>query len=107
MSGRPAPPQAAPLFTHTPDTLLERTKAVIEKSKALEDKIVASITPEIATFQNVIQPLCDDSSEMSTETHILGFYQYVSPDKALRDASSEAEKLLDVCVFLQTIGFIH
>lgn len=32
---------------------------------------------------------------MALETHIIGFYQAVSTDQKLRDASSEAEKLLD------------
>ncbi|KAL5438554.1 hypothetical protein PMIN05_005758 [Paraphaeosphaeria minitans] len=32
---------------------------------------------------------------MAIESHIIGFYQAVSTDKALRDASTEAEKLLD------------
>ncbi|KAF2835216.1 hypothetical protein M501DRAFT_456864 [Patellaria atrata CBS 101060] len=32
---------------------------------------------------------------MAIESHIIGFYQAVSTDQALRDASTEAEKLLD------------
>jgi metallopeptidase MepB len=34
-------------------------------------------------------------NEMALKTHIIGFYQAVSTDQALRDASTEAEKLLD------------
>lgn len=40
-------------------------------------------------------PVARDDNQMSLETHIIGFYQAVSTDKELRDASTEAEKLLD------------
>ena len=36
-----------------------------------------------------------DENEMALETHIIGFYQAVSTDQELRDASTEAEKMLD------------
>jgi metallopeptidase MepB len=91
----PKPPPA-PEFTHTPESIVERTKQLINLSRNHQDGIAKSITPEKATFQNVLKPLVEDDNEMALETAILGFYQYVSTDKALRDASSEAEKLQDV-----------
>ena len=36
-----------------------------------------------------------DDNNMSLESRIIGFYQAVSADKALRDASTDAEKLMD------------
>jgi metallopeptidase MepB len=36
-----------------------------------------------------------DDNKMAIESHIIGFYQAVSTDQSLRDASSEAEKRLD------------
>jgi metallopeptidase MepB len=96
MSNRGTPPQPAPDFTHTPESIISATKRLIEQSKKLEDSIAKEITPETATFGNVLQPMANDEADMSLEAHILGFYQYVSSDKALRDASSEAEKLMDV-----------
>jgi metallopeptidase MepB len=56
---------------------------------------VKNVTAEKATFEHVLLPIAHDDNKMSIETHIIGFYQAVSTDKALRDASSEAEKLLD------------
>lgn len=69
---------------------------MIEHSRTLENEIAASVSVETATFENVIKPLVDEEDIMGLDTAILGFYQYVSAEKALRDASSEAEKLLDV-----------
>lgn len=40
-------------------------------------------------------PIALDDNKMAIEAHILGFYQAVSTEKELRDASTEAEKLLD------------
>ena len=90
------PPQAPPCFTHTPKTLLEETKELIEKSRILEDELAKQYTPETATFDNVMKVMAQDEDEMALKTHILGFYQYVSKAKELRDASSAAEKDLDV-----------
>ena len=39
--------------------------------------------------------MAHDDNKMAIESHIIGFYQAVSTDKKLRDASTEAEKLLD------------
>jgi len=39
--------------------------------------------------------MAHDDNKMAIESHIIGFYQAVSTDKKLRDASTDAEKLLD------------
>lgn len=89
------PPQAPPLFTGTPQSILEATKRLLEKSRSIEDKIVAEVKPQDADFQNVMLPMANDENEGGLETHIIGFYQSVSTDQELRDASTEAEKLMD------------
>ncbi|KAK6341784.1 hypothetical protein TWF730_001276 [Orbilia blumenaviensis] len=87
-------PQPPPTFQHNPETLLQDTKALIEKSRSTLDRLAKEITPETATFGNVISPLAADENEMGLSSHILGFYQYVSSDPSIREASSEADKLL-------------
>ncbi|KAF3922778.1 Saccharolysin [Arthrobotrys entomopaga] len=87
-------PQKPPTFLHTPDSLLSDTKALIEKSRSTLDKLAKDVTPETATFENVIAPLAADENDMGIEAHILGFYQYVSPDAEMREASSQADKLM-------------
>lgn len=54
-----------------------------------------NVSPEKADFKSVLLPVALDDNKMAIESHIIGFYQAVSTDKALRDASTEAEKLLD------------
>ncbi len=83
------------MFTHTPESLLEDTDDIISSSKELQDRIVADIKPGKAEFKNVLLPFARDDNEMSLRTHIIGFYQAVSTNEKLRDASTEAEKKMD------------
>lgn len=94
-SGFRKPPQVPPTFTGTPKSIVGDTKKLIEKSRAVQDKIVEGTNTEQANFNNVFLPMAHDENDMGLETRILGFYQAVSTDKALRDASTEADKLLD------------
>lgn len=89
------PPQAPPVFTATPASIIEDTKRLIAKSRTLQDELVKNITTDKATFSNVMLPMAFDENEMGLEAHILGFYQAVSTDKELRDASTEADKLFE------------
>jgi len=87
------PPQAPPVFTGTPESVIADTKRLIEHSRKLQDKLVAEIKPEEASFKNAILPQARLGDEDSLEANILCFYSAVSTDKALRDASTDAEKL--------------
>lgn len=89
------PPQAPPLFTGTKTSIIEDAEKLIELSRAVQDRIVANIKPEDATFENVMRPTANDENEMTLTAHILGFYQAVSADPELRNSSTEAEKLFD------------
>ena len=59
------------------------------------DTIVADVKPADASFKNVLSPIADDENSMSLQSHILDFYQSVSANQDLRNASTEAEKLFD------------
>ena len=89
------PTQAPPLFIATVDSILKDTKELIAASKALEDKLVAGVKPEDATFENVINVIAQDENHLSLSAHILVFYQAVSSQKDLRDASTKADEQLD------------
>ncbi|KAK4226697.1 Saccharolysin [Podospora fimiseda] len=93
------PPQAPPLFTGTKESIVADSKALSDRTRSLLDKLVAEIKPSenpgSATFESVLRPQLDDENESSLSARILGFYQYVSADSALRDASTEAEKIMD------------
>ena len=89
------PPQAPPTFTGTAESIVADTKKIIEQSRALQDKIVAKIKPEQASFDNVMLPMAHAEDKAALQTHVLGFYQAVSTHKELRDASTEADKMLN------------
>lgn len=89
------PPQAPPTFTATPDSLIKDTERLIAKSRKVQDDVVQNGTLGSATFKSVLLPMAEDENEMALESHILGFYQSVSTDKELRDASTKADVLFD------------
>ncbi|EFX05615.1 metallopeptidase [Grosmannia clavigera kw1407] len=92
------PPQAPPTFTGTKESILADAKALCEKTRGMLDQVVADVPltdTSKATFVTVMQPQVEDENEASLSAHILGFYKYVSADGELRDASTEATKLMD------------
>lgn len=89
------PPQAPPVFTATTQTLIDDAKRLIESSRKVQDEVVGKVTSETASFGSVVKPLAQDENVMALESHILCFYQAVSTEQQLRDASSKAEELMD------------
>ncbi|KAK2732701.1 hypothetical protein FQN57_002491 [Myotisia sp. PD_48] len=89
------PPQAPPLFTGTPTSIVADTRRLIELSRNIQDTVVAQVSTDNAKFDTVLLPLAHDENSMALESHILGFYQYVSTDGTLRNASTEAERLMN------------
>jgi metallopeptidase MepB len=89
------PPQAPPSFTATPTSLISEAKSICDTTRKLLDKIAADITPETASFENVVLPIAVDENTSGLQTRIIGFYQAVSGDSSLRDASSKAEEIMD------------
>lgn len=93
------PPQAPPLFTGTKDSIVADSKGLCDGTRSLLDSLVANVkpaeNPAAATFESVIRPQIEDENESALSARILSFYQYVSADSALRDASTEADKTMD------------
>lgn len=92
------PPQAPPTFIGTKENIVSDTKALCDKTRSLLDDLVAKIPADDSsktTFQNVLQPQIYDENDSALTARILGFYQYVSSNSELRDASTEAESIMD------------
>ena len=89
------PPQAPPVFTIGAEQIVDETKKICDTTKSILDKVVADVSPEKATFDNVLEPILIDDNKSSTRSRILTFFQHVSTDAALREASTEAEKIFD------------
>lgn len=97
MANLKTPPQAPPTFIGTKADIVSDTQALCDRTRAMLDGIVDKIpaTSEAATFEDVLLPQVYDENQSALSSRILGFYQYVSSDAELRDASTEAEKMLD------------
>jgi metallopeptidase MepB len=88
------PPQAPPVFKTTPDEITSGMAASNDETKALLDGLVAKVSTEDATFQNVMHPILVDGNKASAIKRKLTFYQYVSSDEKLRAASTSAEQVM-------------
>ncbi|KAI1470312.1 Metalloprotease [Daldinia caldariorum] len=90
-----SPPQAPPTFTGTKESIVNDAKTICETTRSLLDKLATDVNPSTATFASVLAPIAEDENQSQLNTRILGFYQYVSSDADLRNASTEAEKIID------------
>jgi len=77
----------------TSQEILERSKEIIIKSRKVYEEI-GSLSPENVTLENCLLKIAHDETEYGIENNILNFPQHVSPDKEVRTASTEADKLL-------------
>ncbi|KAM4060343.1 peptidase family M3 domain-containing protein [Hirsutella rhossiliensis] len=89
------PPQPPPVFTATADSILADTNRMSETTKRVYDKVVADVQPDKGTFANVLDPILVDDNKSSAPQRILTFYQHVSPNASLREASNKAEGIMD------------
>ncbi|KAG5638172.1 hypothetical protein H0H81_001469 [Sphagnurus paluster] len=87
------PPQPAPLWNHTPEDVTRLNNEYIAANRATQDK-VGALAPKDCNFTSVFLALADADACFDAGTEPLAFYQNVSTDKALRDASNEAESVV-------------
>ena len=64
---------------------------MIGESRALQDYIVLTATPETATFASAFQPLTNSENERFCKRQYLEYYAAVSTGEIIRNASEEAE----------------
>jgi metallopeptidase MepB len=57
--------------------------------------MVEDVKPETATFENTVLLIALDDNESCLSSKVIEFYKSVSTNKGLRDASTDAEKLMD------------
>jgi metallopeptidase MepB len=89
------PPQVPPLFQGTPGSIIEDARRLISSSHKVQDHVVQTFHSDSATFASVLLLLAHSKNVWSTESNILCFYKDVSSYPSLRNASGEAQKLLN------------
>ncbi|KAH8894007.1 peptidase family M3 [Thozetella sp. PMI_491] len=86
------PPQLAPLFNATKNSIINETQARCKATRALLDKIVAEVSVETATFRNVLLPIEQDRN-VAVSTVPADIYRKVASEPGLRDAAVQAMKI--------------
>ncbi|RCK60634.1 Saccharolysin [Candida viswanathii] len=84
--------QSYPLWEHTPQQVLDLANEIAINETKLFDQIA---TIENPTIENVLQPFSKHYNENSFPEGQITFYQHVSTDKDLRDASTKGEEIID------------
>lgn len=87
------PPQEPLSWKHTPEDIRDKTNEIIRDGRKFLDTI-AALPEDKCSFDSVFRALALHDAEFDTISEPLSFYQNVSPDSKLRDASNDAEKLL-------------
>ncbi|XMA16161.1 hypothetical protein WAI453_008952 [Rhynchosporium graminicola] len=90
-----SPPQAPPLFTATTTSLVSDAREIYDKTRDLYDALIKDVKAEDATFDSVVLKMAQNEDEIGLKSRIIGFYQAVSTDAGLREASSKAEEIMD------------
>lgn len=85
-------PQDAPLWNHTADDILALTKKAIASDQQALDA-VGNLPHNECNFETVFRALALNDTATSIIIEPLAFYQNVSPEKDLREASNAAEVL--------------
>lgn len=89
------PPQTPLTYDHTPEELLQMAERAINAAGSVYERICSTVNAEEATFDNVLLPLALSSNELDAAGQYIALFQGVSPDPAVRQASSDALKLFD------------
>ena len=88
------PSQSPVSFNITPAGLLNEAEALNAESTAVIHAIVASADTEAPTFESSIQAFIDNENKRLAQSKPLRFHSSTNPDKAIREASTTASKIL-------------
>lgn len=92
MAPKNTPPQPPPIFNDTAESVSADIKALIASRRAFLDGIAATVTPETATFDNVLGAIALKEADDSLQSGRLVMYNKVSVDAELRAAANNAKK---------------
>lgn len=85
------PPQLPPTWSLTPDQIVQSARDFVERGQANNDALAKGEPSIQGTLERDAQ---FDNKNQGIQNQ-LTFYQHVSTDQAIRDASNEAEKILN------------
>ncbi|KAM9915988.1 hypothetical protein OXX80_013755, partial [Metschnikowia pulcherrima] len=83
--------QASPSWVMTPEEILAEARKIVAADIEFNDAIAAIKEPSV---NSVLVPTIEYENENSHRENVITFYQYVSTEKEVRDASTKAEQML-------------
>ncbi|KAI0517222.1 hypothetical protein F5B22DRAFT_135749 [Xylaria bambusicola] len=86
---RPPPPQEPLKFTASASSIAETGDALCDAARDTMRKLVLTVTPETASFQNVMRVLLELENEFQLTSNVIGIYARVAPDADLRSAAAK------------------
>lgn len=81
-----------------PTSVLQTGNKLCENLQQIVDKLVSTVTPANATFDNVVRQLLQHENEMQLTSNLLTMIALVAPDTALRNAATEASDKVSHCM---------
>ena len=82
-------------FTAKADSIAGDAQLLVQHARQLQDELAQRVAASAATFSNVVVPLAHMENGFALQSNILSFYQHVSDDDQIRDASMKAQTTLD------------
>ncbi|KUI61019.1 Saccharolysin [Cytospora mali] len=93
MAAVPHPPYPLPVFNPTAALLLTDAEHIIYNTRERHALLLSKYAgPASANFNNAIVPFAQAENDFITESRQLIFYEDVSPDASVRDASARAKE---------------
>lgn len=79
------------------DEVVPAMRRIIAGREALRDSMVHKMTPETATFADVVQQWLEEEDANQGTEAVIDMYRYAGPDQESRDAAEEATRLVSEC----------
>ncbi|OTA60725.1 peptidase family M3 [Hypoxylon sp. EC38] len=92
------PPQDPLIFATNAESISRTGREVCHELRQVVDKLVSTVTPENATFDNVLGVLLRHENEIQLTSNVLSVYALVATDAALRNAAAEAIDKISHCL---------
>ncbi|KAI1171157.1 hypothetical protein F4777DRAFT_566511 [Nemania sp. FL0916] len=92
------PPQEPVVLFKDAESLAKASQTLCDAARNLPNKLVSSITTEIATFENVLLPLLENENAHQAILNPISIYSVAGPNIELRRLAAEAEKKISLAV---------
>lgn len=79
------------------DEVIPTMRFTITAREAVRTLVASKVTPEEATFANVIQPWIEEEDANQGTEAVIDMYRHADPDRESRDVTKETTRLMSKC----------